>query len=181
MLDSLVKLANYLDEKQKRKQANKVDFIIHKLSQQDNLEAPKPWQLNQGDITGEWDITEEMEQDDLPTEEMSFDEVSSQHKPSVEITKAIQTTTGKFNQIPVSIDWHIPGDGKSIESVVSEQPLETPESDQSYWVVSTRSSDPTDTPDAIGKWAFWEVDSQDPFWMYGEPIEGSNKRLYGEW
>ena len=186
MIKDLIKLADFLDQHQKKQMADAVDQMVENLvkdpfqpePEKDPIDAPfrrsdySP-PKNQGDISGEWDSLDYLEPDDLDTQIMEPGEMAKQHKPSKGLVNAIHTMLGKWAQHPISIKWHLPGTEPGVNS--HEEEGEPP-----YWIVIARSDDPTDVPDD-NYWAMWEVTPGDEHWEIGIPIEGKQTRLYGEW
>ena len=80
---------------------------------------------------------------------------------SPEIIDAAKRLLSNMDQDLVSIQWHFD----------NEDPL---------WQVEAKAKDPTEIP-YVEIWEMWEVSSDDIYYDVDEEIEGSNKRLYGEW
>lgn len=188
MIKDLIKLADFLDQHQKKQMADAVDQMVESLVKDDAplrsnpksiapTEAPNPFYVkpkNQGDISGEWNTLDYLEPEDLDTQIMDPAEMVGQHKPSKGIINAVQQILSKWKQHPISIKWHVPGTGPGIF------PQEEEEGTPPYWIVIARSDDPTDVPDD-NYWSMWEVTPNDDAWEAGVPIEGKQTRLYGEW
>lgn len=179
MLKDLIKLADFLDQNQKKQMADAVDQMVENLVRDPNQDkrfdptsAPKRHRLDV-DTSSEWDSSDYLEPDDLPTEIMEPSEMVQQHKASKELVGAMHKILNQWQQHPISIKWHVPGTEPGINT--NEQ-----EGEQPYWIVVARSDDPTDVPDD-NYWAMWEVNPGDPNWESATPIEGKQTRLYGEW
>lgn len=179
MIKDLVKLADYLDQTQQQELANQVDLLISKVAASpfrftnQPERAPYPYEAQRpGDISGEWNIMEDLDSEDLPTEELAPTHMLQQHKASKEVIDAIQKTLNKWDQHLLHIRWHHPG--ITDEHMVGEQ-----ESDP-YWAVIAAPNDPAELP-SKNHWAFWEVSPEDEMFGISEPIEGKETRIYGEW
>lgn len=179
MIKELIKLADFLDQHQKKQMADAVDQMVQNLVRDPNEDkkfdptsAPRRTRFDE-DTSGEWDWADVMEPEDLPTEIMEPSKMVQQHKASKGIVKAIHSILGRWQQHPVSVKWHVPGTGPGINSHEEE-------GDKPYWMVIARSDDPTDVPDDK-YWAMWEVTPEDEHWEAGVPIEGKQTKLYGEW
>lgn len=180
MIKDLIKLADFLDQHQKKQMADAVDQMVENLVKdpppaplpKNPMNAPRRTSF-EGDISGEWDAADVFDFEDLPTEVMEPAEMAKQHKPSRGIVKAIHQLLSRWAQHPISIEWHIPGTEPGVNA--GEQEGEPP-----YWMVIARSDDPTDVPDD-NYWSMWEVNPGDENWEAGIPIDGSQTKLYGEW
>lgn len=172
MLKDLIKLADFLDQRQQKEFANQIDEWIQKLATSPYRytshpeKAPYRFETQQsGDITGEWnraDLTHDLEEDieyDLKTEEVP--------KPTSDLKMAIQQFLDRSNQYLKSIAW---------QSVNRDSELHQ---GQPYWSVTAVPGEPTQVPDKF-HWAFWEVTPDDSEFDQGISISGQQTRIYGE-
>lgn len=157
MIRDLIKLADYLDKKNKSVYANEIDSMLEKLA---NDPDAKPFWENDQDMAGEF----EMPEDRVGTEIMTPERL---HAPRIisappEIVDAVKKYLADVNQELISIVPE-PGEGQPGE------PGWYPPS----WSVRAKDLERPGIPPA--SWIFWE----DP--EAGIPIEGKDTFLYGEW
>ncbi len=155
MIRDLIKLADFLDQKNKTAYANHIDKMLEKLA-----EDPETKPFWEDDMAGEF----EMPQDRVGTEIMSPERINAPRiiEAPPEIVDAVHKYLADVNQELISI---VPEPGQGVEG----EPGWYPPS----WSVRARELERPGVPPA--SWIFWE----DP--KAGIPIEGKDTFLYGEW